>query len=114
MSRQIISIAEVVCSLYNNGNCDINEVIERNKGIFIDMDGACRWVFSDDSVFIIDENNMGSFLKIEKEPVAEPEQKQLPWYKRIFQEKKTIGLAVAGGVAIATAGAATVLYFHKH
>ncbi len=113
MNQQTITTAEVVCRLYNSGVNNIEEIINRNKGVYIELDGADRWVFEDHSIFIIDEDGEGSFIKVEEEKEEiHPEPKQ-PWYKRLLQEKKTISLAIAGGVIVAASGAVGAIYFHK-
>lgn len=111
MNNQIITTAEVVCNLYNSGVSNIDEVINRNKGVYIDLDGADRWIFEDSSIFIIDGEDKGSFIKVEEEK-KQPESKQ-PWYKRFIKEKKTVSLVIAGGLIAAASGAVGALYFHK-
>ena len=113
MDTNQMSVAEIVDSIYKNGNCDIEDVIERNHGVYLNIDGAHRWIFGDQSVFVVDAQLNSWFINVcVCEPKAEPKQ---PWYKRFSfnKEKKTIAVAaVAAGVFIA-GGAASAVYFSK-
>ena len=115
--HKVISTAEVVSILYNNGDHDIDKLIIKNNGVFINIDGAKRWIFADQSVIIIDETLTASFISIddseEVETKAETTNKKQSWFKRLIMEKKAIGITVASGIIIAASSAVGAIYFNK-
>ncbi len=116
-----MSIAEKAVNGFKGDIVALEFFIHRNNGVYMDIGvGGNRWVFPDDSILIIDEKGILTFINaVDKfeEPIQETKKEEKVEKKKSLmdnvKEKKTFLLAGLGCLAFGGAAFAAKSYFNK-